>query len=251
MTRPAVKIPEFNPQDGTLAHDPFYFLQKLFVYFLQNLFRTFPAGYGLRWDPDETTAECMITAEKPTLSEIEKLPHITCILGAGQWNNVSMDQLQALRSSDARRTHTDLMSMTMSYHCQAKEDLDAHRLSWNASFFTNVFRRLIHQAGSIHHVAPNHHISAVTGATAYSGAKAENEIVAVVVTVPFYWQPQWRITKPAELWKRMVVSLSINEARPYQTQPQQIRPPTVGGRPVTTVPIERAFVQVVSEQLDD
>jgi hypothetical protein len=251
VSRPAVKIPEFNPQDGTLAHDPFYFLQKLFVYFLQNLFRTFPAGYGMRWDPDTTTTELVISADKPQLSDVEVLPHVTCILGSGQWGNVGMDQLQALRSFDAQRTHTDLMSMTMSYHCQAKEDMDAQRIAWNTSFYTNVFRRLIHQAGSIHHLAPNHSISAVSGPTAFTGSKAENEIVSVVVTVPFYWQPQWRIKKPAELWKRMVVQLSVNETRPYPVPRQQIRPPTVGGRPVTTVPIEKAFVQVVTEYESD
>ena len=251
MARPAVKIPEFNPQDGTLAHDPFYFLQKLFVYFLQNLFRTFPAGYALRWDPDVTTTELVISAEKPQLAEVEVLPHVTCILGAGRWGNLGLDQLQHLRSSDAQRTHTDLMSMTMAYHCQAKEDLDAQRLAWNTSFYTNVFRRQIHRAGNIHHLAPNHSISSVSGATAFTGAKAENEIVSVVVTVPFYWQPQWRIKKPAELWKRMVLNLSVNEVTPYREQPQQIRPPTVGGRPVTTVPIDEAFVQVVNANESD
>lgn len=238
----------FGPvEDPGLDNDPTTYLTRVFVYFLQNLFRDFPEGSGMRWRPEEENTEIVISAEKPRSDSLEKTPHITCVLGASRWANLSLDQLQNVRSSDGQRTHTDLVAMTMAYHCQAKEGLVARRIAWNCSFYTNVFRRLIMRGGGLHHVAPNHEISAESAASTYTGPTAEDEFISVVVTVPFYWQPQWRITRPANLWNKLRVDLHVNQGL-AQNRSTVVRPPSINGKPLYRVePPKVAFTQVIEE----
>lgn len=249
---PDVTTPVFAPLDEPgLDNDPFTHLTRVFVYFLQNLFRDFPAGYGMRWSPNEEMTELVISAEKPRLDAIGRSPHITCVLGAARWANVSLDQFLTHRASDGRRTHMDLLPCTMAYHCQAKEGLVARRIAWNASKYTNVFRRLIMRGGGLHHVAPNHEIGAESGPSVYTGPTSEEEIVSVVVTVPFYWQDGWRITKPAHLWRKLRMTFEVEKSRFIYSagRTNLIRRPTVKGVPVISAPIEQeiAFTQVVLE----
>jgi len=102
--------------------------------------------------------------------------------------------------------------MTIAYHCQAREGVVARRVAWYSSLYTNVFRRVIMRGGQLHQVSPAHEIGPESGPSAYTGPTAESEIVSVVVTVPFYWQAQWRITKPAELWRNLKMELHITKA---------------------------------------
>jgi hypothetical protein len=248
----SVSTRPFTPIDEPgLDNDPMTQLTRIFVYFLQNLFREFPEGYGMKWSPNEETSEVIITNEKPRLAAIEKLPHITCVLGSMQWANTSLDQFQGSRMSDGRRSHTDLVPSTMAYHCQAKHGLVARRIAWNASKYTNVFVRLIQRGGGLHHIARNHTIGPETAPTAFTGPTTETELVSVVVTVPFYWQDGWRITGPANLFRGFRVELDVKKGLPLYSagRSSHINPPRVGGVPVTSVPLERetAFKQVVLE----
>jgi len=261
MPRKSVTVGNFeidpnNEGNDSLANDPMTYLQRLFVYFLQNLFRDVPEGSGMRWRPDLTTTELLITGEKPKLEEIEKRPHITCVLGGGRWTGMGLDQLQKLQVSTGERQHTDLMPMTMSYHCQAKEGVVARRIAFFASISTNQLRRILMRIGGLHHVGVQHNISPEGPVTQFAasrdGALSENELVEVVVNIPFYWQPQWRIKKPSEVWRRMQLSLRVDSASPLYSAGRQnkLRPPAVKGVPVNTVPLdppETAFVQTVVE----
>jgi hypothetical protein len=231
-----------------MAYDPALHMRRTFVYFLQNLFRTAPEGTGLRWNPEPETSEIVISAEKPQLSAIEKRPHITCILGASRWAGIGLDQMKNVRSSDGMRTHTDLVPSIMAYHCQAAEGVVATRIAWLSSWMTAVFRRIIHRAGNIHHVDPKHEISAETPPTAFSGPTAKSDCVSVVVTVPFYWQPQWRITEPAELWRRVIVELSVLKTLPVDgmvwEDVKDAHGNVIGKKKVPVTP-EVAFKQIV------
>jgi hypothetical protein len=211
----------------------------LFVYFLQNLYRDFPEGYGMKWKPSVEDTELVITTEKPRLDAIEKRPHITCVLGSSQFAGLSFDQMQGIKLSDGQRTHTDLVPTSISYHCQAKEGLHARRIAWNSSFYTNVLRRILMRAGGLFHVATAHVISAEGPLTQFTGPSAENELVEVVVSVPFYWQPQWRIKRASEVWQRMELAMHVNESAPMYSagRAMALRPPMVRGVPVRTTPM--------------
>jgi hypothetical protein len=244
---------DFDPIQPGFQSDPMLHVQRVFVYFLQNLFRDFPEGCGMRWRPEQEDSEIIITAEKPTLDTVGKLPHIVCVLGSGRWANMALDQFRESRVSDGRRIHTDLIPMTIAYHCMAKEGVVARRIAWYASLYTNVFRRVIMRGGQLHQVSPAHEFSAESGPSAYTGPTAEVEIIAVVVTVPFYWQAQWRITKPAELWRNLKMEFELQKANvPYRGHALPPRPLMVKGHPATSSPIDRppAFVQEMQLSID-
>ena len=44
---------DFDPTDPSFASDPMLHLTRVFVYFLQNLFRDFPEGCGMHWRPEQ------------------------------------------------------------------------------------------------------------------------------------------------------------------------------------------------------
>lgn len=246
MSRPSVTNRAYTSISELIAFDPALHLQRVFVYFLQNLFRNAPEGTGLRWHSNLEQTELIISGEKPVLSVIEKKPHICCILGAGRWAGTSLDQLKSLRFSDGSRQHTDLMPFTMAYHCQAKNGVTARRTALVSSLMTNVFRRTIHRAGGIHNVDVRHELSAESPPTAFTGPTAKTDAVSVVVTVPFYWQVQWRITEPAELWRQVRVQLAVMEKQ-AEGKSGEVR--FEDGRPVgieqVIITPEEAFRQVI------
>jgi len=233
-------IPGFERgTDPSLADDPALQLTRIFVYFLQNLHATAPDNMGMKWRPDEDKTELIISAEKPRLTAVEKMPHITCVLGAGRWGGLGLDQLQSAKPlTTGERVHTDLLSSTVSYHCQAREGLMARRIAWYGSFWTNVFRRKIMRGGGLHHVGVQHDISAESPPSAYVGDLVEGKVVSVTVTIPFYWQPQWLIRDPATLWRQMVLSFSVNAPTShYRTgDAARIRSASIKGVPLTPVP---------------
>lgn len=255
MTRNSVTVDRFTPvasgEDIGLDNDPMLHLIRVFVYFLQNLYRDFPRGCGMQWEPNEEVTELVITDEKPRLESIESRPHITCVLDGARFAGLGLDQLQSQRASDGQRTHTDLVPMNMTYHCQAKEGIHARRIAWNSSFYTIMLRRIIMRAGGLFQVGVQHQISAEGPITQFTGPSAENQLVEVTVKVPFYWQPQWRIKRAAEVWRRMRMNLHVNEVQPFYSagRAAQVRPPMVKGVPVRTTPIPdppgTSFVQVV------
>lgn len=254
MSRGSVTNKGFDPTDGSLANDPAEYLATLFIYFLQNLFRDLPESTGMKWRPEEETSDLLITNEKPTIEALEQTPHITCVLGPGQFSGIGLDQLQHRTFNTGERTHTDLFPVTIAYHCQAKNGAMAKRVAWFAGYYTGVLRRILMRVGNLHHVSPNIAISGEGPPTAYIGPAGETNVVSVVVTVPFYWQPRWHITEPSTLWRNLRVQLSVLESGWLYSadQVKGLRPPMVNGVPVLTTPIkgtERkvAFTQTVLE----
>lgn len=241
----------FGTDGPGLANDPMYQLTRIFVYFLQNLYREAPEGCGLRWRPQQENTEVVITDQKPRLDAVEKKPHITCVLGAGKWAGIGLDQLQfkQMMVGAGQRTHTDLISMTVAFHCQAREGLHARRLAWYCSYFINVYRRVIMRGGGLHHIGVDHHLGPESPPTAFTGPTSETDIISVVTTVPFYWQPQWRITDPSELFRQ--VKFVLNANRPRQTysanRAARLRGARVNGREMNTVPLEPQLIQRVHD----
>lgn len=227
-------------------------LTRVFVYFLQNTFREAPEGMGMKWRQEQENTEIVITDQKPRLDAVEKKPHITCVLGECQWGVLGLDQLMHQKMmTTGERKHSDLCSATMSYHCQAREGILAHRVAWNASYFTNVFRRVLIKGGGLHQVGMRHTISPESGPTVYTGSLSEEKIVSSVVTIPFYWQPQWLIRDPTYLFNRLQISLAVPaSAKRYSTgSVVQIKRASIYGRPVEPVPTPppTSLIQVVKD----
>jgi hypothetical protein len=249
MSRVSVTTKNFTPigseDEVGLDNDPMYHITRVFVYFLQNLFRDFPEGCGMKWNPNEETSEIVITGEKPMLEAIEKRPHITCVLGAGRFSGLGLDQLQTQRASDGQRTHTDLMPMSIGYHCQAKPSEHPRRIAWNALYYTVILRRIIMRVGGLFQVGNTPSMGPEGDITQFTGPSVDTPLVEVPVVVPFYWQPQWRISRPSEVWRRMVMTMNVNPAQPHYSagRAMKLRPPMVKGVPVQTRPLAPAPAQ--------
>jgi len=225
-------IRNFDPLERSLACDPTTQLQRVFVYFLQAYFEH-PEfkGSGMHFQGnDHEETELIITSEKPRLSALEKTPHISCILGSMQWSQLGHDQMQNTVLSTGARTHTDLIPSTMAYHCQGKEGTHCRRLAWQASWATNAFCRILTRSGGLHRVGRNHSISPESGPTAFVGQLASEELCSVVVQVPFFWQTQWRIRRPAPSFERAEFTLNVRG--------HVVKPPNVRGRPAYSVPLK-------------
>jgi hypothetical protein len=226
----------FVPLEVSQNEDPYAFMQRVFVYFLQSLFEHEEfQGTGMYWTPNEETTEMVISSEKPRVEVLEKTPHITVVLGTAQWSGLSIDQMQSMSMRTGERTHTDLVAMTVAYHCQAKEGNQARRMAWYSTYYTNMFRRMLMRQAKIHQIGSGHTISAESAPSAYVGQLSNDELVSVVATIPFYWQPQWRVRTPAPLAERFRFNFNLG---------QRVRPLTVRGRPVVSTPIDRSQVSL-------
>ena len=143
MTSATIKTHDNRPC-ADLGTDPYLYLTKAFVYFLQSFFGHDDfIGSGMHWTDNEETTELIITAEKPRVESLEKVPHIVVALGQSNFAQLGMDQLQSLNMSTGARTHSDLVPVTIAYHCQAKEGLHARRLAWYSCTGTMMFKRLV------------------------------------------------------------------------------------------------------------
>lgn len=227
--------------EKSLAEDPMLQLTRIFVYFLQNLFRECPEGEGMKWRPEEENSEIIISDQKPVLDAVEKKPHIICVLGAGRWGRLGLDQLQRQNMDTGERKHTDLMSMSVTYDCMAREGQHARRIAWFSSYFTNVYRRIIIKGGRLHDVGTEHSISPESPPSNYTGPSTVEQLVSVSVTVPFYWQPQWIIRDPAEVFRQVSIELGVLPLESFYSagRAARLRHARIGGRRVYPSPLQR------------
>lgn len=199
--------PRPHPRDAGLHNDPTVFLTKVFVYFLQNLFRDFPKGSGMMWAPSEEDTEIVISAEKPSLEALEKRPHITCVFGGYSFSGMGFDQMQDISVSQGIRTHTDLVSSSVTFHVAAKNGMNSRRIAYNAAHYTNILKKLIIKAGGLFMVGPRINVTPEGPPSQYQGQTVDPDLIESRVTVPFYWQPQWRITDPGKVWSFLELSV--------------------------------------------
>ena len=238
----------------SLGDDPMLQLTRIFVYFLQNLFREAPEGMGMKWRPNEETTEVVISDQKPMLDAVAKKPHITCVFGSGQWGGIGLDQMQHTQmTGTGDRTHTDLFSSTITYHCQSREGIHSRRLAWNSSYFTNIYRRIIMKGGRLHQVGTRHQVSPESGPSVYTGPLPEEKIISVQVTIPFYWQPKWIIREPAATFRAYAINMDVVKpaARYSAGEAARIKRASIYGRPVVPIPTspeEPTLSQVVRDE---
>lgn len=213
----------FDAGERNFTDDPIEQLNAVFTYFLQGWFgHPIYAGTGMYWyggpnsdvTNDETT-ELIITAKRPELEAIEKVPHVVVVLGGYAWSGLGINQLQTRRSRDGRQTHTDLIPSTVSFHCMAKDGALASRIAYHASFGVVALRTFLMRAGRLHEVKGSPQVSGETAPGAISGTPAvDTDVVSVVASVPFYRQVQWRITRPAPVLRSMRMTLQ-SRSRQY------------------------------------
>lgn len=177
--------PQGAGEDPLLAHT------RLFARFLQVFFATFEKG-SYQWTADEKTTDLVIQGEGTIRKEVvEKRPAIVISRGPVAFTNVSMDQFLAFDPGTGKRSHTDLLSSSMTYQCLSKSGLEAQRIAWLAAYITRTQKRALNRSG-LHRVGEEIQIGAESPPGSVV-ASNPGEIIMVPVSVPYYFQQSWSV----------------------------------------------------------
>lgn len=194
------------------GEDPLLHYTKLFVKFLQLVFGTFEKG-SYKWTGDPQTTDIVISHDLSFGGEVvERTPCIVVTRGPFAFGNVAMDQFKALDEKTGRRSHTDLVSASVTYQCMSKESLEAQRLAWISMMATRRLKRNLMRAG-LHRVGEEIQVSPSQSADGLIGTDTDAELVTV--SVPFYFQDSWTI-EPVDkiLLKDLELALTLKANSP-------------------------------------
>ena len=221
-----------------MGEDPLLYFTQVYLLFLQGLFQQFPSG-SYHWSDSEEDSEIMITDQAPIPRDrIEQRPALVTMRGPAQFANMSLDQLRNVNAQTGARDHTDLIPCTMSINCIAKQGLEAQRIGWIVMRHIRIFKRLL-QRNNMHKVGDEVSISAETPPGALVSPESDSETVMVVVSSPFFFQWNERITPTdAPLVAAIEAHLEarLQPQNTYLTQPFEkdfLPRPTIRGIPLS------------------
>lgn len=224
-----VKVTTGLPQPQAVGEDPLFQYTKLFVRFLQVVFATFEKG-AYRWSEDMETTDVVISDQGMLRREVvDKRPLIVCMRGAASWLNVSMDQFLDYDLESGKRSHTDLISCSMTYNCLAREGLEAQRIAWIAAYATRTLKRHLLRAG-LHRVGENVDMGAETDAGNILPDSGK-DFYLVQVSVPFFFQDSYSVAPVDKLLlKDLHLTLTSEVNYPAPDGKPVIQDPAMGGR---------------------
>lgn len=194
MTAERSSVPGVPDPQG-LGEDPYLYYTKVYLSYLQGLFRQFPSG-SWKWSDNEEDTEIMITDQAPVPRDrIEQRPAIVTMRGPAQFAGMTLDQLRSVDRRTGAREHTDIVACTMTINCIAKGGLEAQRLGWIVQRHLGIAngKRLL-QKYKIFKIADNIGLSGETPPGALVAPEPTPEMVNVCVSSPFFFQWTERVT---------------------------------------------------------
>ncbi len=187
--------PPSVPDPQGLGEDPYLYFTKVYLLYLQGLFRQFNPG-SWRWSESEQDTEVMITDQAPVPRDrIEQRPALVTMRGPAQFAGMTLDQLRSVDRKTGTREHTDMVACTMTINCIAKSGLEAQRLAWIVQRHIGIAngKRLLQRHG-IFKISDNIACSGETPPGALVAPEPTPEMVNVCVTSPFFFQWTERVT---------------------------------------------------------
>lgn len=173
--------------------DPFLYILRLFVQYLQGLFNFFPEGQW-HYEPDPEITEIVIRGEAPLdMRTVGKKPAITVVMGPTQFSGLGIDNLQAIDPITGKKTHTDLMSGHLIVYCLAESDIIAMRLAHMVAHFTRAQRNLLESPGGFHAIARP---APTVNTPSPPGGLVSGDIdglIMVQVNIPYQFQWTWSV----------------------------------------------------------
>jgi hypothetical protein len=95
--------------------------------FLRSFFSTFPV---FTWDADDTkTGLQIIDFDAFNLDAVDKKPRIAVELVEGHWENLMVNNMQAMDLVRATETVSDLVKASVTLHCISSVSIEAKRLA--------------------------------------------------------------------------------------------------------------------------
>jgi hypothetical protein len=222
------------------GEEPLYHFTRIYLLFLQGLFKQFPEG-SYRWSDDEKLSEICITDQVPIpRARIEQRPAIVAMRGPAQFGNTSLDQMRNVDSHTGMKERTDLVACTMSLNCIAKMGPEAQRIAWIVMSNIREMKILLQRAG-MHKVGDDVSMNPETPPGAMMQGEGDPEFVMVTVHSPFFFQ--WTVkSTPADAIKLREIQVHLNSAllppagvttEGHVELSQALSPPTIRGRVIS------------------
>jgi hypothetical protein len=230
----AERIGAGQPQPQGRGEDPLFHFTRIFLLFLQGLFKQFEAG-DYRWSEDPQLSEISITDQIPVPRDIiEKRPAIVTMRGPAQFSNLSHDQMRTVDDRTGMKERSDLVACTMSINCIAKQGLEAQRLGWIV--FSNVrnFKTLLQRAG-LHKVGDEVSIGPESAPGSLVAPEPDTLMSMVTVQVPCFFQWTVRMT-PLDAVNLREIEMHMDVQPVYAKT--ELRPPTVRGKPLVNLSVD-------------
>lgn len=219
------------PEPQGRGEDPLFHFTRLFVSFLQGLFKQFPNG-DYKWSEDEQLSEIVITDQVPVPRDrIEQRPAIVTMRGPVQFGNMSLDQVRNVDARNGMKERTDLVACTMSLNCIAKQGLEAQRLGWLVMSSIRNFKTLL-QRGGLHKVGDEVSVGPESTPGTMVSPEPDPEMVMVTVQAPCFFQWTVQMT-PLDAVNLREIEMHMN-VQPILVK-TELRPPTVRGMPISTL----------------
>lgn len=214
------------PQAQGPGEDPLYHYTRLFVRFLQLVFGSFEKG-NYHWDEDEALTDVLISDQAVSGRDVaEKRPAIIVMRGPANFAGLAMDQFHSYDPSTGARTHTDLVSCSVTYNCLSSEGVEAQRLAWISMMATRRLKRTLMRAG-LHRVGEE----VAMGPESPPGALIQGdpaEITLVTVSVPFFFQDAWSV-EPVDKVLLKNIDLALTSKASDDVSPT-LKEPGMNGR---------------------
>lgn len=240
------------PHPQGFAEEPLMHLTRVYLVFLQGLFKQFPEGC-YTWSEDEKLTEIWISDQSPfPRDRIQQRPAIITMRGPAQFTNLSLDNMQALNRINGTQRRSDLVACTMSLNCVAKNGLEAQRIAWIVFTHIRRFKALLQRQG-FHKIGDELSIGPESDPGALINPVSDSEAVLVTVQSPFFFQWTEEITPLdstllTEIGVFLQQRLATVATTKLKEKDPQLRRPTIRGKPIGDVLIkisDIAFTQDV------
>lgn len=229
----AERIGAGQPEPQGRGEDPLFHFTRLFILFLQGLFKQFPEG-SYRWSEDEQLSELVITDQVPVPRDrIEQRPAIITMRGPAQFSNLSLDQMRTVDDKTGMKERSDLVACTMSINCIAKQGLEAQRLGWAVMSNIRNFKTLLQRAG-LHKVGDEISVGPESSPGSLISPEPDPEMAMVTVQIPCFFQWTVKMT-PLDAVNLREIEMHM-DVQPVFAK-TDLRPPTVRGKPVSTLSV--------------
>jgi hypothetical protein len=236
------------PHPQGLGEDPFLYFTRVYLSFLQGLFKQFPTG-SYRWSPSPDDSEIMITDQAPIPRDrIDQRPAIVTMRGQAQFASMTLNQMQTVDARTGMRRHTDLVPCTMTLNCIAREGLEAQRIAWIVMRHIRTFRPTLQRMGGMHEVGDKMSMAPETPVGSLVSPEPSPEMVNVAVFSPFFFKWTEEVTPTdSPLVQGIEAHMTANlHPLPHEHRSEvAARRPTIRGVPIhgesvsITLPIEQ------------
>jgi hypothetical protein len=228
------------------GEEPLYHFTRIYLLFLQGLFKQFPEG-SYRWSDDEKLSEICITDQVPIPRDrIEQRPAIVAMRGPAQFGNTSLDQMRTVDAHTGMKERTDLVACTMSLNCIAKMGPEVQRIAWIIMSRIRGHKELLQRYGGFHKIGDDISMTPETPPGAMMQGEGDPEFVMVTVHSPFFFQWTERVT-PADAIKVREIEAHIQSAmlppagvttEGHVELSLALSPPTIRGRVINPPAIQ-------------